>query len=263
MRALSTGVGTDTTITSDWRSSPGSVVQASSFASANALAAAINAAFAAASPPFAATATASANPPLVGQAVGSADVVVGNPLTQRISLSLLTNGDAGHSVTIGRILTTNIPDFGNADSHVGTLEERTLVKNYDSGSDRIDLFVIGTLGSGALGEAFTPNAASPAARQPIATMVNSALVFAATVTTNDNFHTTIPHEMGHILMDTNHARVATEMMGAGSPVGANERVVNGPKRISDPTPPRTIAFDNGVTGNPVTMLRTANTGVIE
>ena len=50
-------------------------------------------------------------------------------------------------------------------------------------------------------------------------MVNSALVFAATVTINDNFHTTIPHEMGHILMDNNHALVATEMMGADLPWG--------------------------------------------
>jgi hypothetical protein len=93
--------------------------------------------------------------------------------------------------------------------------------------------------------------------------VNSALVFAATVTINDNFHTTIPHEMGHILMDNNHALVATEMMGAGSPVGANERVVNGPKRISDPIPPRTIAYSGGFRGNPVTMLRTDNPGVID
>lgn len=229
---------------------------------ANTLAAAINTAFAGASPPFAAAANPSDNPPLVGQAIGSADVLVGNSLTQSISLSLLASGDLGHPVRIGRIISSKIPDFGNADSHVGTLEERTLVKNYDSGSDRIDLFVIGTLGSTALGEAFIPNAGLAASRQPIGLMVNSALVFAATVTTNDNFHTTIPHEMGHILMDNNHALVATEMMGAGSPVGSNERVVNGPKRISDPVPPRTIAFDSGFKGNPVTMLRTTNSAVI-
>lgn len=231
-------------------------------ATATALAAAINSAFAAATPPFAATASASDNPPLVGQAIGSADVLVGDPLTQSVSLSVLTSGDLGHPAAIGRITSTNIPDFGNADSHVGTIEERTLVKNYDTGSDHIDLFVIGTLGSTALGEAFIPNAASAATRQPEASMVNSALIFAETVTINDHFHTTIPHEMGHILMDNNHALVATEMMGAGSPVGANERVVNGPKRISDPVAPRTIGFDSGFQGNPVTMLRTDNAGVI-
>jgi hypothetical protein len=231
-------------------------------ATATALAAAINAAFAAASPPFNATATPSDNPPLVGQALGSADVLVGNPLTQNISLSVVASGDVRHPVRIGRILTTKIPEFGDNDSHVGTIEERTLVKNYDSGTDHVDLFVIGTLGSGSLGEAFTPNASSAVTRQPTALMVNSALVFAATVTRKDHFHTTIPHEMGHILMDNTHALVATEMMGAGSPVGSNERVVNGPKRISDPVAPRTIGYDSGFKGNPVTMLRNTNTGVI-
>ncbi len=62
-------------------------------------------------------------------------------------------------------------------------------------------------------------------------------------------------------MDDDHALVATEMMGAGSPVGANERVVNGPKRISDPIPPATVSYYGGTKGNPVTMLRTDNTGV--
>jgi len=228
-----------------------------------ALAAAINGAFAAATPAFAATATASDNPPLVGQAIGSADVLVGNPLTQNISLTVVTSGDAAHPVAIGRILSTNIPDFTNVDAHVGTIEERTLVKNYDTGTGQIDLFIIGTLGSGALGEAFHPHAGLPVARQAKSLMVNSALVFAATITTKDNFHTTVPHEMGHILMDHNHALPAIEMMGNGSPVGANERVVNGPKRISDPVAPATVSYDDGFNGNPVTMLRTLNTGLID
>jgi hypothetical protein len=38
-------------------------------------------------------------------------------------------------------------------------------------------------------------------------------------------------------------------------------VVNGPKRISDPIPPATVSYDGGTKGNPVTMLRTDNTGV--
>jgi hypothetical protein len=53
------------------------------------------------------------------------------------------------------------------------------------------------------------------------------------------------------------------MMGAGSPVGANERVVNGPKRISDPTPPLTISFVDGKTGNPVSLLRNSNGALID
>src|ERR1039458_3581199 len=59
-------------------------------------------AFAAAPPSFAATATPSGNPPLVGQAIGSADVLVGDPLTQNISLSVLASGDIAHPAAIGR-----------------------------------------------------------------------------------------------------------------------------------------------------------------
>lgn len=228
-------------------------------ATANKLAAVIIEEITKAGLPIAVPVKVTANPPLVGQAIGSADIVVGNPLTQTIRLTVVTSNDLRHPVLIGRIRSTTIPDFGGNDAHVGTIEERVLVKNYDSGADRIDLFIVGTLGSGALGEAFIPNQTRPAGRQPITEMVNTALVFAATTTQKDNFHTTIPHELGHILMDANHATVATEMMGSGSPVGANERVVNGPKRISD----RAIAFDDGQNGNAVTFLRTKNTAVTE
>jgi hypothetical protein len=231
---------------------------------ATTLADAINKAFDAATPPVTARAVPSDNPPLVGQALGSADVLIGNPLTDNVRLTVLASGDVGHPITVGRITSTTIPDFVNNNSHVGTIQERVLVKNFDTGVDRVDLFIVGGLGSTALGEAFIPNAAQAATRQPRAAMINSALVFAGTVTVKDNFHTTIPHEVGHILMDVNHAQTATEMMGAGSPVGANERVVNGPKRISDPTPPRAINFDSGQSGNPVTFLRNDNTtGIID
>jgi hypothetical protein len=229
---------------------------------ANALADAINAQL----PAGLGQAVASENPPLVGQAIGSADVLVGDPLTQRIRLNVLTKGDPRHPVKVGRINSTTILEFDNNDSHVGTIEERVLVKNYDSGSDRIDLFVVGDFSSGGTcGEAFKPNFSSPLNGQPKSNMVNSVLVFADTVVKKDFFHTTIPHEMGHVLMDCNHALEASELMGAGSPVGHNERLVNGPKRISDPDPSRhqpLVKYDDGVSANPFNLLRTANTNLL-
>jgi hypothetical protein len=211
-------------------------------------------------------AVASENPPLVGQAIGSADVLVGAPLTQRIRLNVLTDGDPRHPVKVARINSTTILEFDNKDSHVGTIEERVLVKNYDTGSDRIDLFVVGDFSSGGTcGEAFKPNFSSPPNRQPKTNMINSVLVFADTVVKKDFFHTTIPHEMGHVLMDCNHALEASELMGAGSPVGSNERLVNGPKRISDPDASRhqpLVKYDDGVVANPFNLLRTANTNLL-
>lgn len=204
---------------------------------------------------------ASVNPPLTGQAIGSADVLVGDPLTQKVRLNVVTTDDAKHPVSVGALTSATVPEFGGSDSHVGTIEERVLVKNYDTGSDRIDLFIVDKLGSGSLGEAFTPNAKDPTAdTKPIDLMKNSALIFGDNIRKNDHFHTTIPHEMGHILMDIGHADVATEMMGQGSPVGANERVVNGPKRISDP---REITYNGKDRSVPVQQLRENNPGVLE
>ncbi len=224
-------------------------------ATANALAAAISAVV-----PGGTKVAASENPPLVGQVIGSADVIVGDPLTQRIRLNILDNGDVRHPVRICQLTSARVTDFGGDDSHVGTRDERVLVKNYDTGRDRVDLFVVQALTSTALGEAFTSNFARAANRQPVDSMANSAIVFADTIRINDHFHTTIPHELGHILMDANHAIPATEMMGNGSPVGANERVPHGPKRISDP---RRVSYDNGITDVPVTLLRTANAALLE
>ena len=222
------------------------------------LANAIRNALATATPPVIARVTPSTNPPLVGQAIGSADVIVGDPLTQTVRLTVLTSNDIGHPVQVGRITITTINDFGGADAHVGTIEERVLIKNYDTGTDRVDLFIVGKL-AGALGEAFTPNLTTAVTGQPIKELTNSALVFAGTVVSANNFHTTIPHEIGHLLMDGGHSIPITEMMTQGSPVGANERVVNGPKRISD----RVINVGGGRNKNPVNLLRNANTTLIE
>jgi hypothetical protein len=252
-QAIRVRVRIDATV--DVEASITTVVDALPIDTATALAAAITAVV-----PAGTKVVPSRNPPLRGQTIGSADVLVGDPRTQRVRLDILDAADVRHPVAIGQLATPSVPDFDNNNAHVGTIEERVLVKNYDTGSDRIDLFIVETLGSGALGEAFIPHAALAVERQPIASMNNTALVFADTVRQNDHFHTTIPHEMGHILMDANHAVVATEMMGAGSPVGANERVVRGPKRISDP---RRIRYDDGVEDVPVRLLRDANPAILE
>jgi len=233
-------------------------------ATANALADAIRASFAGAMPALTTTVTVTENPPLIGQAYRTADIVIGDPLTEDIRLTVVKNNDAKHPVSIGRIVGAKVQEFDGTNAHVGTLQERVLVKNYNSGSDRIDIFIVDTLSDGSCGEAFPPNAADPPKERPIDEMVNSALIFKQTIVKTDSFHTTVPHEMGHILMDRGHANPATEMMGAGSPVGSHERVVQGPKRISDPLPPKTIAFSDGKpAGNPVTFIRTGNAALLD
>jgi hypothetical protein len=66
-------------------------------------------------------------------------------------------------------------------------------------------------------------------------------------------------------MDTVHIlNPSTELLFVGSPVGANEQVVNAPRRIGDPPPNKAFAveWDGGIKGNPVKRLRTQNAALL-
>ncbi|MCK5269837.1 MAG: hypothetical protein KAJ46_03595 [Sedimentisphaerales bacterium] len=201
---------------------------------------------------------ASGNPAIIGKTRGSADVIVGDPEKHKVKLTSVEQTDNHHKVSFGRIASTEIAEFGNNDGHVGTLQERVLIKNYDTGKNRIDIFVIGSLPA-SWGEAFTPSKDDPVARRPYAKIVNTVLVDKSTIdVSTQNYHSALPHEMGHVLMDSGHVNPATELMGPGSPVGANERQVGGPKRISD----QKRSYIAGFSENPVVRIRTKNRTLI-
>lgn len=217
--------------------------------------------------------TASRNPPVKPfKYQCSADVLVGNPSTQDIELEVLEQHDPTHIFEISEINATVIDEFdpgANEPYYVGTVEERVLLKNYNSGKDRIDHFIVEGLSQGSLGESFWPSKKKidqqPKRYRPITPMVNSTIVIKNVAETTDFYHTTITHEMGHVLMDTgNHITRRTDLMVGGSNTlapGSNERVVNGPKRISD----ESLTFDDTKSSslNPVSMFRDNNKGLID
>lgn len=216
----------------------------------------------------------SSNPPIKPlKYQRSADILVGNPQTQEIELEVLSQNDGKHIFDIGKIDTTNITDFGGPDpDYVGTIDERMLIKNYNTGKDQIDLFVVGTLSNGpnsSIGEAFIPRKKKKFSYHPkryrsISTMVNTAIVEKDVAKTTDYYHPAIPHEMGHILMDAVHVIRRTEMMESGQNLYvtfATTRHVNGPKRISDES--IMFSFTGNTKGNPVTMLRNNNKELID
>ncbi|MBI5865761.1 MAG: hypothetical protein HZB38_14880 [Planctomycetes bacterium] len=206
---------------------------------------------------------ASENKPLIGQAIGSADVVVGDPLTQDVQATITTSNDARHPATVGRVAAQLTTEFGGNDSHVGTIHERAVFKNYDTGADRIDLYVIDLFpaGSNTLGEAFIPNQNSAASRRPAALAANTCFVLDHTLLSDQAEYTVTPHELGHILLDANHSSASNDLMFAtvGAPIP-----MTGTKRITDTGGAGTgISFDNGVFGNPVRMLRSRNAGCVD
>jgi hypothetical protein len=212
-----------------------------------------------------------ANPPIFGKTKGSADVVVGDPLKNDIRVTVVTSGDTIQQVRASAITAADFPALSatNAGSerNTGTILTRLLLNNYDTGRDRIDIFVVGDT-PGLLGLAFPAWVKFPdkygnaPARDEVA---NSFLVNNTTLHTPgqaENFYTTIPHEIGHVLIDAVHTPAArpTELMGPGSPVGQDERVVNGCKRITDG---EQIQFDDKIKGVPVDMFRNDNGDVFE
>jgi len=195
----------------------------------------------------------------------STDVLVGDPLKNQIQLSITAMTETRQIVTAvalpGAIFGTGI---GN-ERHVGNIFSRILLKNYDTGRDRVDVFVVGNLPT-LLGLAYPPfihygkkTYGHDAARDDIA---NSFLVNNTTLQTPgaaENFYTTIPHEIGHDLTDAVHVlKRPTDLMGPGSPVGADERQVGGCKRITDLIK---LTHDDNIVDIPVKMFRDNNTDV--
>jgi hypothetical protein len=212
----------------------------------------------------------SGNKPLKGKSHGSADIVVGDPAKQAVVLSVLTNGDGRQKVRVARLTSEIVEDFDGNHSWIGTPDERLLVKNYSSGTDRIDLFIVGGLqhGQGAnlstnLGEAFRPRIVSgePVDQRPIDEMINSVIMKTRGLNGTD-FQSTLCHEFAHVLMDMGaHPKIKTEILSGTTETGVDESPVNGPKRVSAWELEFNDTANTRIT--PVQALRSNNTGVLD
>ncbi len=215
------------------------------------------------------TVTPSRNPPVKPfKFQCSADVLVGDPGTQNIELEILEQHDLTHKFKIAEINSTTIDEYDPSAKepyYVGTVHERVLLKNYDSGKNRIDLFFVEALSQGSLGESFWPSKKKidnqPKRYRPIDTIVNSVIVKKEVIKPTDKYYITIPHEMGHVLFDTgNHVSRTTDVMYP-APTVNNDRDIKGTKRFSD----EHLTFDDAksTSANPVTMLRNNNKDIID
>jgi len=217
------------------------------------------------------TVTSSANPTYKkGSTVYyTADVLIGDPQKYKVKINREEQNDSKQKFYRWRITSTNIKDFEGYRSHVGTSDERILLKNYDSGTDRIDMIIVGSL-AGAWGEGFRRRQflqveKDNSDKQLIDKLVNSVIIDHSVFTSINEAYSTIPHELGHALMDIGiHVKRATDLMVSGTNGNkvsdSDEYKVGGPKRISD----QELDFDNGTTkGNPITYMRDNNGDVID
>lgn len=172
---------------------------------ANALAALVSAPFAAA---------VSENPERFNDALGSksADIVITANDGARVTLSIVTQSETRQTIAVGLPNPLNFESWafpvGNNNWNAGSLEQRTVLKNHDTGDDRIDVFVVQQVTAGNRAEAMMSNHRIDPNRASITQVKNSAFMTATTMdATNDNPFV-LPHEIGHVVGELVHAPAA-------------------------------------------------------
>ena len=218
-------------------------------------------------PPY--TATVTQNPATFNRLPGrrSADIVILGPGGNDITIDNVITNDSRQSLTVANVFSLNpgnpgtLQSWGGNNFLAGSIEQRALLKNYDTGDDVIDLFVIDRLSSTNLGEAMMSGHRVDPARRAIDPVKFSAFVIANTADGTDGNPTTISHECGHVLMELVHAsgfNNATQMMtGQALPDTVG---VGAPKRIRD----KRMQFDTPVVFvNQVDRMRAEGGPILE
>jgi hypothetical protein len=185
------------------------------------------------------------NPPTLEPAItqGSADIILTDPDGGRVRIENLVQTDASQTVSVGRVNTASFGSWAlgtpaRLNWVVGSIQQRTVLQAYDTGSDRIDIVVVGTLDSPNRGQAMMPGSIYAAGRQALPAITRSAFVNGNTMDGTDNDCYNTAHECGHTLLDAIHAQDNTQlMMGQGTSM---TNIVSGSKRFSD----QAVAFDN-------------------
>jgi hypothetical protein len=111
--------------------------------------------------------------------------------------------------------------------------------------------------SQARGEAFIPATSKAAAFQPIASVIRSIIVVTVSSGSGDANPFSMPHEIGHVTMDLDHALNANRQLMKSGTSGAN--AVDGTKRIRDGN----VQFDDPGTFNPFARLRSEGGVLLE
>lgn len=168
------------------------------------------------------------------QPSGSADIIITGPAGERITIEALVQTDATQTVTVGRVNTNALDGYDGTNGHwiVGTLMQRATLHSCDTGADRIDVVVAGTINAQARGQSLVRGPVLPYFPQlGVDAVKSSTFVNANTMDGTDADCYNAAHETGHVLMNANHFSDPTElMMGSGTDM---TNIVGGSKRFSE------------------------------
>jgi hypothetical protein len=197
------------------------------------------------------SATAFENPPVLGRTAGqrSADIVVKDATgAGRVTISVVRNNDSGATLQLAVVNLNSVRD-ADLNQMAGTMDERQIIRNFESGDDppdRLDCFVIGRWQDFDLrGRSFPPtpelandgtgaNVGAPFEPPPecrFVTMMATRSSDGPVMNGSNNLPYTFPHEAGHALMNMFHTATRSELMASGGTSVTS--AMGGTKRLCD------------------------------
>jgi hypothetical protein len=161
----------------------------------------------------------------------SADIVITEATKARVTIDQEVRTDSRQTLTVGRVNPLSLQAWDGDNFLVGSLEQRTVLKNYDTGHDRVDIFVVDRISSGDRGEAMMSGHRIDPNRSAIDPVKWSAFCSAITMDGTDNNPFSAPHEVGHVTGELVHAQGAPSQLMRSGTSAVNE--LAGSKRIRD------------------------------
>jgi len=194
----------------------------SALASATALAALVSAPY---------SATAFPVPVRTNDTLAAADILIKGPAGANVVLSALVSGDSNQSLDAIRLnpFPAVIFETDNFNTFCGTVHQRAICRNYDTGDDRVDLFVIEQMDQNSRGEAMIRgHKLSKPANQNVSGVFLSVFMAKRCMDGTDADPIVLPHELGHTVAEVFHAIPTHQMMNAqvtgNVAVGASKRI---------------------------------------
>jgi hypothetical protein len=164
---------------------------------------------------------------------GAADILVRGPAGANVVLSAIVTTDTGQSLEAIRLnpFPAIIFETDDFNTFMGTVHQRAICRNYDTGDDRIDLFVVDKMDQDSRGEAMLRGRElTKAASQGASGVFLSVFMARRCMDGTDADPIVLPHELGHTVADVFHAIPVHQMMN--TEVTGN-MAVGGSKRIRD------------------------------
>ncbi len=181
------------------------------------------------------TAVAAGNPRRFNDTQGSADILITRSDGKFVTIDQLCNTDTAQTLTVASINPLPAPQqsWDGQNFLVGTLHQRIMCRNYDTGDDRVDVFVVDSTSDGNRGEAMMSGHSvnADATTHGVDAIKFSIFCIQTTMDGTDADPLVLCHETGHVTGELGHAvGVPSELMSAAvsgnNAPGASKRLTD-------------------------------------